>query len=279
MSISGSVPINPEIGLIFETLLKACDEERMSLIKQINDPNNLISLFELSIGKEKLPESQTICQMLFESLNEKKIAIASNEEMIARIQKLARFLNDDSADEIPTHVQAGIELLIKQNVTLHKAAEEGDSHVVKILLRGGVDLDKEDEYTKTPLHIATLHGHEEVVKLLVEGGANVDKFDFSGVSPMHLAVMKCHESIVEILIQKGAHVDQGDKDKTTPLFYAVTKGNLPMTKLLIEHGANVNHRNSNYYKDCPLKIAKRQGHQEIIELLRKHGAYEDNLSM
>jgi ankyrin repeat protein len=54
-------------------------------------------------------------------------------------------------------------------------------------------------------------------------------------------------------------------------------GHKDIAELLIDNGANVNARTTAGV--TPLWEAKEQGHQEIVELLRKYGAREQHVSL
>jgi ankyrin repeat protein len=56
------------------------------------------------------------------------------------------------------------------------------------------------------------------------------------------------------------------------LYFAVLRGHKDVAELLIAKGADVNVKNNQ--GRTPLSLAKKKGHNEIVELLRKHGAKE-----
>lgn len=63
---------------------------------------------------------------------------------------------------------------------LHIAAQRGDLHTIKLLLRSGVDVNRPGDMGNTALHYAKV---QEVAQLLLEGGAAVDVCNEFGKKP------------------------------------------------------------------------------------------------
>jgi ankyrin repeat protein len=83
---------------------------------------------------------------------------------------------------------------------LHVCAEQGNTHVVQLLLGYGADIDGVDEYGRTPLHYAVLNNHADVVKQLVERGAGATIADVNGVSPVHIAAEAGADEMVQMMM-------------------------------------------------------------------------------
>lgn len=75
------------------------------------------------------------------------------------------------------------------------------------------------------------------------------------------------------LIENGADVN-AKTIRGTPIFYAIGWGNLKSVKLLLDNGADINIRNQE--GETPLSWAKKLERDEIVALLLKYGATEDN---
>ena len=75
------------------------------------------------------------------------------------------------------------------------------------------------------------------------------------------------------MIGIGADVN-GKALRGTPIFHAIIWGNLKSVKLLLDNGADINIRNQE--RETPLSCVKRLGENEIVALLLKYGATEDN---
>ncbi|OKL61391.1 hypothetical protein UA08_03504 [Talaromyces atroroseus] len=83
---------------------------------------------------------------------------------------------------------------------LHVCAEQGNTHVVQLLLGYGADMDGLDEYGRTPLHYAVRNNHTDVVKQLVERGASITITDVNGISPVHIAAEAGSEEMVQMMM-------------------------------------------------------------------------------
>ncbi len=128
---------------------------------------------------------------------------------------------------------------------LHTTVVRGDIQAIEDLLAKGTDVNARDEDGYTALFIAALRGHKEVVELLLAKGADinarldVDAKGAGGWTSLHAASRHDRKSVAQLLIAKGADVNaKTEKGQTA------------------------------------LSLAKENGHTEIVELLRKHGAKE-----
>src|SRR5437870_2278146 len=69
-------------------------------------------------------------------------------------------------------------------IDLFKAAEQGDTEMVKILLEGGVDVNATSVYDTTALCKAATRGHYEIVVALLAKGADVNRKNVFGETPL-----------------------------------------------------------------------------------------------
>lgn len=97
--------------------------------------------------------------------------------------------------------------------------------------------------------------------------------DFMGQMPLHFAAEAGNRVVAELLIEKGADVNAKDwGNGITPLQWAVMNGQKGIALFLITKGANVNAKNND--GKSALKIAMNLEKNDIVELLKKHGAKE-----
>jgi ankyrin repeat protein len=89
---------------------------------------------------------------------------------------------------------------------LHLASGEGDVAAVESLLQQGVDPNKFDDISCTPLHYAAENGHLEVVTLLLRAGADVNAQDEAraGDTPLGRIAGNCSFEVAEALVCAGA---------------------------------------------------------------------------
>jgi uncharacterized protein len=57
------------------------------------------------------------------------------------------------------------------------SAKEGHLEIVKILVKAGAQIDRQDDNWKSALIWSTKMGHLEIVKFLIEAGADMDLQD------------------------------------------------------------------------------------------------------
>jgi pectate lyase len=180
---------------------------------------------------------------------------------------------------------------------LYHAVHNGQEELAKLLIANGADVNAGGDWRL--LNVAVQAGHTGVVELLIANGADVNA---GGSSALKEAVRKRRLDITKLLIIHGANVNAG---KWTALHVAVDFGWRDMAELLIAKGADVNAKSNNgrtplhlaarystnlakllvssgadiNIKDndgkTPLYYAIERGHTEVVELLRKHGAKED----
>lgn len=99
---------------------------------------------------------------------------------------------------------------------LHVAAGEGLSHYVDHLIQLGQDIDCLDSNERTPVHRAAANGHTRVIEILLKHGANPDPSDKdNGLKPLHLAASSNHPSVVKVLLANGVD-PKTPKTKETP---------------------------------------------------------------
>jgi ankyrin repeat protein len=118
------------------------------------------------------------------------------------------------------------------DLSIHRAAYEGNIEAVKQHAAAGTDVNADDGGGGTPLHLAAMEGHKKIVGLLIEAGADVNVKDGDGLTtPLHWASGK---EIAELLIAAGADVNAKDKKDFTPLDGAKNKPEI--ADLLRKHG-------------------------------------------
>ncbi|KAL3421631.1 kinesin light chain [Phlyctema vagabunda] len=87
---------------------------------------------------------------------------------------------------------------------LLKAAAEGQSRRLRLLIQAGADLDCKNEQGQTALHLASRCANEECVDLLIDNGADIHAVDKLGKQPIHEAVASGDDKVVQKLRAKGA---------------------------------------------------------------------------
>ena len=119
-------------------------------------------------------------------------------------------------------------------ISIHEAAEEGNTEAVKKHLVAGADVNAKEEWGWTPLHFTTT---KEIAELLIGNGADVNAKNDGGFTPLHYAASRRDKEIAELLIAKDADVNAKMEDGDTPLDWAIEINRTETADLLRKHGA------------------------------------------
>lgn len=187
-----------------------------------------------------------------------------------------------------------------------RAVEQGDTRILEMLIRAGMDVNHIGDGGWTPLMVAAFNGQEKAALMLIEAGATVNARDRSGYSPLHWAAMngyliatqvllgkgalvnmqnnygwtpllhaagRGHHQVVKALLEADAHPDLPDKEGWTPLHKAAVNGHVKAVEALLDGGANQNFK----HKDgaTPLMLATEKGHREVRAVLVAQARIDD----
>jgi len=89
------------------------------------------------------------------------------------------------------------------DISIHKAAGDGNIEAVKNHLAAGTDVDARDGEDKTPLTQAAWGGHNEITKLLIAKGADVNAMDDDGITPLDFAIVDKISETADLLRKNG----------------------------------------------------------------------------
>ena len=138
------------------------------------------------------------------------------------------------------------------NISLHNAARNGFTEVVKLLLNAGakVNAQNNSNFDLTPLDFAIIENKAEVVKLLLKAGAKFSPKN-GGVNRVFREAVKGKDvELVKLLLQGGAKFD-GTVDGESIFLTAVKSGSKEMVKVLSEAGVPEDYGNVKE-TDCPI---------------------------
>jgi ankyrin repeat protein len=117
-------------------------------------------------------------------------------------------------------------------------------------------------------------GDLALVKRLVDKGAKLDATpgdqNVFGEPALLEAASEGHDDIVSFFLDHGANINLTDSCKNTAINCAVIGGHLSTVQLLLSRGANPNIWGEGY----PLGNAENRNDENMIELLKAHGAKE-----
>ncbi|KAM0248141.1 hypothetical protein ACHAQJ_009586, partial [Trichoderma viride] len=167
----------------------------------------------------------------------------------------------------------GIDTKSFKGEVLRTATIHGLTTAAEVVLSAGTDLEKKDEYGRTPLSWAAINGHQAIVKSLIDRGAIIEAKDRVGKTPLSCAAENGYLTIVKSLLEKGAVIDAEDYYGCTSLLWAIKNGHLTIVGFLLEKGAEIDAKDRR--GQTTLSWAAVSGHLAIVNLLLEKGAITD----
>ena len=153
------------------------------------------------------------------------------------------------------------------------AAMRADLDKVRLLLKGGADVNVAQGDGMTALHWSAENRSVEMAAMLIYAGANVEAVTrIGGYTPLHLASRSGSAAIVQELLEAGANPTVASSaGGATPLHFAASASSRGSVISLLDHGAEIDARES-AWGQTPLMFAASLGRTEIVELLLSRGA-------
>ncbi|MFH0841204.1 MAG: ankyrin repeat domain-containing protein [Bacteroidota bacterium] len=153
------------------------------------------------------------------------------------------------------------------NVSVQKAALDGDIISIKQILSGGTDADNTDEDGRTALMYASFNGHTEVVRFLIGKGAAVNLADPNMRTPLMFASSGPFPETVKLLLEHNADPNLTDlPEHFTALMYAAAEGHLENVRILLANNADPSLKDAD--GDDALTFALKNGHKDVADLIR-----------
>ena len=166
---------------------------------------------------------------------------------------------------------------------LHLSASESNRKALQIVSEAFEDIDCEDSYGFTPAFVAAINGRAENVAYLLSKGANIEhrtkappprnyvwgdpilrsKTSFWNSTMMHAAASGGHNDIVRLLLTKNVSFTKVNGVNLTAIQLAAENGHLEVVQVLHKHGAQLDH--------LSLQYAAFKGHANVVAYLLKFG--------
>ncbi len=161
---------------------------------------------------------------------------------------------------------------------MEHAVLRGQTEIVKLLIQGGLPVNRHTPEGSTYLSDAALKGKKEVVQLLLAHGANVNAENQTGGTPLHDAALGGNPEVIRLLLDWGASIDARDKESNaTPLMMAASLGRSGAVAILLQFGANASLRDR--FGRTALDRARQGNDQKTINLLETGvGAHSEGRS-
>lgn len=163
---------------------------------------------------------------------------------------------------------------------LWMAARKGNVKLVRLLIRQGANVNTKFPGDGSALIQAAKTGNLEMVNVLVDLGADVNMSVEGDGNPLIMASKRGSLDVVKFLMNKGAKVNTEVPGDETPLINASEQGHLDVVKFLVAQGADVNKvckeelRDGSIRVRTALQMAKRKGHEAVVDYLVKKGAID-----
>ncbi|NXQ81286.1 ASB3 protein, partial [Nyctibius grandis] len=176
-----------------------------------------------------------------------------------------------SLESVRVLLEAGTdpnEATTEATTALFLAVENGHADIVKFLLQHGANVEGPHSWSGwNSLHQAAFQGFTEIMKILLEKGASKECKDDFGITPLFVAAQYGKLESLRLLVSHGADVNCQAKDGATPLLIAAQEGHVECVELLLSNGANPNLYCNEDKWQLPIHAAAEMGHKKILELL------------
>jgi hypothetical protein len=166
---------------------------------------------------------------------------------------------------------------------LYEAAKDGDIEGMTALIGAGANANAPLPGDGSALMGAASHGHLAAVRFLLDQGVDPNLAVSGDGTALIVSSRDGRADVVTLLLDRGADLEQVVPGDENALIRASENGRLEVVRLLVSRGANVNAR---VWSDrngpagasgewrSPLLMAKRGGHQAVVEYLISVGANE-----
>lgn len=174
-------------------------------------------------------------------------------------------------------VQSGGLFQPSLGAALVEALEDGDVTEARTLIAAGADVNHWIPGDGTPLIMAARLDDLDMARDLLAAGADVNKPVRGEGNALIVASRGGNVEMARLFVRAGADVNAIVPSDETPLIQAAWNNRIEVARYLINHGADVNLAVRAPTVDgaemrSPLQMARREGHTEMVTLLREAGA-------
>lgn len=166
-----------------------------------------------------------------------------------------------------------------QRVLLRAAATGSEDQIWLLLTRSDIDIEIQDDDSRTALDHAVNGGHQFIVKMLLAKGAHVNLPNRTSDVLLKTAIQRGDTGIVKLLLDHGAAVNLPPEveNRDAPLLLAVNRGHYDIVELLLHRGAKIDIL-TNPYSGTPLWVALENRFYGVVKVLLENGAGVDEQS-
>ncbi|MBK7474058.1 MAG: ankyrin repeat domain-containing protein [Betaproteobacteria bacterium] len=153
---------------------------------------------------------------------------------------------------------------------IHGAIRAGDVEAVRAAASDNSELNRPDNWGRTPLIVALQQGRTALVAMLVGRGASVSATDAWGRTPLLVATQLKNTAAIRLLLEQKADVNAANKNDITPLISAAQTGNAEALQVLLAAGAAPDRTDNLGW--TALMWAAYRNNQAIVKMLLDKGA-------
>lgn len=166
---------------------------------------------------------------------------------------------------------------------LYEASKDGDIDQMTALINAGANPNAAVQGDGSPLMGAARSGNLAAVRFLLDRGVDPNLAVRGDGTALIVASRAGQAEVATLLLDRGADLEQVVPGDENALIQASGSGKLNVARLLVSRGANVNARvwadrngpaGASGEWRSPLLMAKRGGHQAVVEFLISSGAID-----
>ena len=156
-----------------------------------------------------------------------------------------------------------------------EAALYGKVDTVKKALDQGYKVDERDAEKRTALMYAAFNGQTELVKIMIKAGADVNAQDKIGTSPLMFAASAPGAvETVKVLLEAKAEINMVDSNEHfSALMWAAAEGQAESVKFLLSKGADLTLQDID--GDTAESFAAKAGHTAVAQILKEAAAKKE----
>ncbi len=155
--------------------------------------------------------------------------------------------------------------LMRGATPLNFAAHFGRADIVKLLIKGGANMNAKTAGGMTILGSSLDSNNSDLIRYLIDEGADPLEKIINGSTLLQVAVPMCSVEIIDLLLKAGINAHEENADGVTALPLAIVFGRSDVLALFIKRGVDLNVKPENGF--TLLHSASRIGNCEIVKLL------------